>query len=154
MKKIINWFLNPPVTGQSAILIIRLLAGGVFFYRSGRPAAEGRADRDRRDRRVPSSPAVPVRSTPITPSTARSDLITFSRCLRSLISTVMSIRACWSSSVRASMFLMLVLMSAILRADRRQQPLPILDLHRQLDGVARRRRSPLSHSTSMRRSGS
>src|ERR1700733_398204 len=32
MKKIINWFLNPPVTGQSAILILRLMAGGVFFW--------------------------------------------------------------------------------------------------------------------------
>jgi putative oxidoreductase len=32
MKKIINWFLTPPVTGQSAILIIRLMAGGVFFW--------------------------------------------------------------------------------------------------------------------------
>ena len=32
MKKIISWFLNPPVTGQSTILIIRLLAGGVFFW--------------------------------------------------------------------------------------------------------------------------
>ena len=32
MKKIINWFLNPPVTGQSSILIIRLMAGGVFFW--------------------------------------------------------------------------------------------------------------------------
>src|SRR2546425_8267106 len=32
MKKILNWFLNPPVTGQSAILIIRLMAGGVFFW--------------------------------------------------------------------------------------------------------------------------
>ncbi len=32
MKKIINWFLNPPVTGQSTILIIRLMAGGVFFW--------------------------------------------------------------------------------------------------------------------------
>jgi len=32
MKKIINWFLNPPVTGQSAILIIRLMAGTVFFW--------------------------------------------------------------------------------------------------------------------------
>ncbi|HEX7458250.1 MAG TPA: DoxX family protein [Ginsengibacter sp.] len=31
MKKVINWFLNPPVTGQSSILIIRLMAGGVFF---------------------------------------------------------------------------------------------------------------------------
>ena len=31
MKKIIHWFSNPPVTGQSTILIIRLLAGGVFF---------------------------------------------------------------------------------------------------------------------------
>ncbi len=32
MKKIIDWFLNPPVTGQSAILILRLMAGGVFFW--------------------------------------------------------------------------------------------------------------------------
>jgi putative oxidoreductase len=32
MKKIINWFLNPPVTGQSTILIIRLMAGTVFFW--------------------------------------------------------------------------------------------------------------------------
>jgi len=32
MKKIIDWFLNPPVTGQSTILIIRLMAGGVFFW--------------------------------------------------------------------------------------------------------------------------
>lgn len=32
MKKIINWFLNPPVTGQSSILIIRLMAGTVFFW--------------------------------------------------------------------------------------------------------------------------
>lgn len=32
MKRIINWFLNPPVTGQSAILIIRLMAGTVFFW--------------------------------------------------------------------------------------------------------------------------
>lgn len=32
MKKIINWFLNPPVTGQSGILIIRLMAGSVFFW--------------------------------------------------------------------------------------------------------------------------
>jgi putative oxidoreductase len=32
MKKVINWFLNSPVTGQSAILIIRLMAGTVFFW--------------------------------------------------------------------------------------------------------------------------
>src|SRR4030095_6790688 len=32
MKKIFNWLLNPPVTGQSTILIIRLMAGGVFFW--------------------------------------------------------------------------------------------------------------------------
>src|SRR5882762_7013000 len=32
MKKVINWFVDPPVTGQSTILIIRLLAGGVFFW--------------------------------------------------------------------------------------------------------------------------
>src|SRR4051794_3900078 len=31
MKKVFNWFFNPPVTGQSTILLIRLLAGGVFF---------------------------------------------------------------------------------------------------------------------------
>jgi putative oxidoreductase len=32
MKKIITWFLDPPVTGQSTILIIRLMAGAVFFW--------------------------------------------------------------------------------------------------------------------------
>ena len=32
MKKIINWFSNPPVTGQSTILLLRLMAGGVFFW--------------------------------------------------------------------------------------------------------------------------
>jgi putative oxidoreductase len=32
MKKIINWFVNPPVTGQSTILVIRLMAGSVFFW--------------------------------------------------------------------------------------------------------------------------
>jgi putative oxidoreductase len=32
MKKAINWFLNPPVTGQSPILILRLMAGSVFFW--------------------------------------------------------------------------------------------------------------------------
>jgi putative oxidoreductase len=32
VKKVINWFLNPPVAGQSTILIIRLMAGSVFFW--------------------------------------------------------------------------------------------------------------------------
>jgi len=32
MKKIINWFLYPAVTGPSAILIIRLMTGSVFFW--------------------------------------------------------------------------------------------------------------------------
>lgn len=32
MKKTIQWFINPPVTGQSSILILRLMAGGVFFW--------------------------------------------------------------------------------------------------------------------------
>jgi putative oxidoreductase len=32
MKKIINWFIDPPVTGQSSIIIIRLLTGSVFFW--------------------------------------------------------------------------------------------------------------------------
>ena len=32
MKKIINWFVQPPVTGPSTILIIRLMAGSVFFW--------------------------------------------------------------------------------------------------------------------------
>ena len=32
MKKFINWFLNPPVTGPSIILIMRLMAGSVFFW--------------------------------------------------------------------------------------------------------------------------
>ena len=32
MKKVINWFLHPPIAGQSTILIIRLMAGSVFFW--------------------------------------------------------------------------------------------------------------------------
>jgi uncharacterized membrane protein YphA (DoxX/SURF4 family) len=32
MKKIINWFANPPVSGPSTILILRLMTGGVFFW--------------------------------------------------------------------------------------------------------------------------
>jgi len=32
MKKLINWFIHPPVTGQSSILIIRLMAGSVFLW--------------------------------------------------------------------------------------------------------------------------
>jgi putative oxidoreductase len=32
MKKLTDWFLNPPVTGNSSILIIRLMAGSVFFW--------------------------------------------------------------------------------------------------------------------------
>jgi uncharacterized membrane protein YphA (DoxX/SURF4 family) len=32
MKRIIHWFLNPPVTGASANLIIRLMTGAVFFF--------------------------------------------------------------------------------------------------------------------------
>jgi putative oxidoreductase len=32
MKKMIHWFLHPPVTGQSSILILRLMAGSVFFW--------------------------------------------------------------------------------------------------------------------------
>ena len=32
MKKYIHWFNNPPVTGQPSILILRLMAGGVFLW--------------------------------------------------------------------------------------------------------------------------
>lgn len=32
MNKIIKWFLNPPVDGQSSIIILRLMAGAVFFW--------------------------------------------------------------------------------------------------------------------------
>jgi putative oxidoreductase len=32
MKKVFEWFQNPPVTGQSSIIIIRLMAGTVFFF--------------------------------------------------------------------------------------------------------------------------
>ena len=32
MKKIINYLINPPVTGESSILIIRMMAGAVFFW--------------------------------------------------------------------------------------------------------------------------
>ncbi len=32
MKRITTWLLNPPVTGPSNILILRLMAGGVFLW--------------------------------------------------------------------------------------------------------------------------
>jgi len=32
MKKAIYWFSNPPTNSQSTILILRLMAGGVFFW--------------------------------------------------------------------------------------------------------------------------
>ena len=32
MKKIIQWFAEPPVNGTSAIILIRLMTGGVFFW--------------------------------------------------------------------------------------------------------------------------
>ena len=32
MKKIIDWFSDPPVNGPSTILLLRLMAGGVFFW--------------------------------------------------------------------------------------------------------------------------
>jgi putative oxidoreductase len=32
MKKIFEWFQYPPVTGKSSIIIIRLMAGAVFFF--------------------------------------------------------------------------------------------------------------------------
>ncbi len=32
MKKAFDWFSTPPVSGPSSILILRLMAGGVFFW--------------------------------------------------------------------------------------------------------------------------
>ena len=32
MSKLINWIFNPPVNNSSAIVILRLMAGGVFFW--------------------------------------------------------------------------------------------------------------------------
>jgi putative oxidoreductase len=32
MKKIFEWFKYPPVTGKTSIIIIRLMAGAVFFF--------------------------------------------------------------------------------------------------------------------------
>jgi putative oxidoreductase len=32
MKKSIDWFFYPPVTGPTSILFLRLMAGGVFFW--------------------------------------------------------------------------------------------------------------------------
>ncbi|HET7440360.1 MAG TPA: DoxX family protein [Terriglobales bacterium] len=32
MNKIISWLLNPPTDGPKSILILRLMAGGVFFW--------------------------------------------------------------------------------------------------------------------------
>lgn len=32
MKKLIEWFINPPTDGPMATLFLRLMAGGVFFW--------------------------------------------------------------------------------------------------------------------------
>jgi putative oxidoreductase len=32
MKKTIDWFSNPPVAGESTIILLRMMAGGVFFW--------------------------------------------------------------------------------------------------------------------------
>ena len=32
MKKIIAWLMNPPTDGPKSILVLRLMAGGVFFW--------------------------------------------------------------------------------------------------------------------------
>ena len=32
MKKVIDWLLHPPVNGQESIVLLRLMAGGVFFW--------------------------------------------------------------------------------------------------------------------------
>jgi len=32
MKKLIEWFNNPPTDGVSSIVLLRLMAGGVFFW--------------------------------------------------------------------------------------------------------------------------
>ena len=32
MKNIYNWLTNPPVTGPNSTLLLRLMAGGVFFW--------------------------------------------------------------------------------------------------------------------------
>jgi putative oxidoreductase len=32
MKKIISWIMNPPTDGAKSILLLRLMAGGVFFW--------------------------------------------------------------------------------------------------------------------------
>src|SRR4249920_3249493 len=32
MKKIITWLSHPPILGSSSILLLRLMAGGVFFW--------------------------------------------------------------------------------------------------------------------------
>jgi uncharacterized membrane protein YphA (DoxX/SURF4 family) len=32
MKKVINWFSNPPVNAPWSILILRFMAGGIFFW--------------------------------------------------------------------------------------------------------------------------
>jgi putative oxidoreductase len=32
MKRLFDWFRYPPVTGKSSIIIIRLMAGAVFFF--------------------------------------------------------------------------------------------------------------------------
>src|SRR5947199_10423695 len=32
MKKVLNWLVNPPVSGPRSTLYLRVMAGGVFFW--------------------------------------------------------------------------------------------------------------------------
>ena len=104
---------------------------------------------------LPVGPRAPVpRSTSSTPLTVFSDLITFSRCWTSLISTVRrSARADHRRRYRLPCPDVGVDVGD-LRADRREHPFPVLNLHRQLHrvGAAARRRSfvPLDFDPALR----
>ena len=84
------------------------------------------------------STSVSLFPTSSTPSTLFSDLTTLSRCLRSLISTVMRIDPRWPSSTVASTSRMLVLMSEMRDVTSARMPRRSSTLMRRRHGVGRR----------------
>ena len=38
MKNVLTWLVNPPTTGSKSTLVLRLMAGGVFFV-GGNPGS-------------------------------------------------------------------------------------------------------------------
>ena len=114
MNEVYGSYFTEPYPARATVQVARL--------------PQGRAHRNRRRSRVrrrrtaglarpstsqPRRPARPARSTSSTPFDAAQRLDHLLEVLQVADLDVTSIRACWSSSVCASMFLMFVLMSAI-----------------------------------------